>query len=109
MHEFRRRLRLIINAMVGRVVTPGDVVSLTGLPRYEVLATFHVLEALGVIEPLIEKGNYRVYRLTELGMRLLKALEVADKFSIEIIERSEPTEEAVEAGQAAENEAVAEA
>ncbi len=108
MHEFRKRLKLIIGAMAGRVVTPGDVVSLTGLPRYEVLATFHVLEALGIIEPLIEKGNYRVYRLTKLGMRLLRALEAADKFTIEVVESGEAVESSLSTSQSSEGEAVVE-
>ncbi len=61
--------------MKDRVVTPGDVVSATGLPRYEVLATFHILEALNIVELVNSKGNYRVYRLSELGNKLLIALE----------------------------------
>ena len=75
MKDFRERLRNIIKSMVGKVVTPGDVVSLTGLPRYEVLAAFHVLEALGIVELVNEKGNYKVYKLSNLGLRLLEALE----------------------------------
>jgi alkylated DNA nucleotide flippase Atl1 len=75
MKEFRLRLRNIIASMRGRVVTPGDVVALTGLPRYEVLATFHILEALGIVELMNAKGNYRVYRLTDLGEKLLEALD----------------------------------
>ena len=71
-------------SMKGRVVTPGDVVSLTGLPRYEVLATFHVLEALGLIELMNAKGNYRVYKLSNLGERLLKVLEDSSEFMIDI-------------------------
>jgi len=73
--DFRERLRNIIKSMVGKVVTPGDVVSLTGLPRYEVFAAFHVLEALGIVELVNEKGNYKVYKLSNLGLRLLEALE----------------------------------
>ena len=84
MREFRRRLINIIKAMVGRVVTPGDIVTLTGLPRYEVLATFHVLEALGVIEPLSVKGNFKIFKLTDLGYKLLRALETYEKVEIEV-------------------------
>ncbi|GEM_PF-2031300 len=85
MREFRRRLKAIIEAMVGRVVTPGDVVAATGLPRYEVLATFHVLETLGLIEIILEKGNYRVYKLTKLGLKLLRALESANSVLIDVV------------------------
>ena len=84
MKEFRDRLREMIKSMVGKVVTPGDVVSYTGLPRYEVLATFHVLEALGMVEVINEKGNYRIYRLTGLGLKLLKALENTQHLNLEI-------------------------
>lgn len=83
--EFRSRLKSIIEAMVGKVVTPGDVVASTGLPRYEVLATFHVLEALGIIELVNEKGNYRVYKLSSLGLKLLKALDSAESLVIDFM------------------------
>ncbi|MEM0105667.1 MAG: hypothetical protein QXS42_03140 [Zestosphaera sp.] len=88
MNEFKERLKKILEAMVGKVVTPGDVVALSGLPRYEVLATFHVLETLGIAEVINEKGNYKVYRLTELGLKLLKALDEVSKVSIEIVTSS---------------------
>ena len=94
MKDFRERLRGIIKSMVGKVVTPGDVVSYTGLPRYEVLATFHVLEALGVVEVINEKGNYRVYRITSLGIKLLKALESAQGLEIDIVSKEGEVAEA---------------
>ncbi|MCD6084855.1 MAG: hypothetical protein J7J20_04865 [Desulfurococcales archaeon] len=84
MKEFRSRLKRILESMVGRVVTPGDVVALTGLPRYEVLATFHVLEALGVIEVINAKGNYRVYKLSHLGLELLNALQEGEELLITV-------------------------
>lgn len=80
----RERLKSILSSMRGRVVTPGDVVALTGLPRYEVLAAFHVLEALGFIEVVHAKGNYKIYKLSDLGERLLEALEEAEEFMISI-------------------------
>jgi DNA-binding transcriptional ArsR family regulator len=91
---FRERLKNIIESMVGRVVTPGDVVAATGLPRYEVLATFHVLEALGIIELVNEKGNYRVYKLSGLGLKLLKALESAEGLEIDVVTTSGEVAEA---------------
>ncbi|MEM0025217.1 MAG: hypothetical protein QXM42_02310 [Zestosphaera sp.] len=84
MNESKERLKKILEVMVGRVVTPGDVVALSGLPRYEVLAAFHVLEALNMIEVINEKGNYKVYKMTDLGLKLLKALNEVNKAFIEI-------------------------
>lgn len=83
-NEFRSRLRLMLMSMKNRVVTPGDVVSLTGLPRYEVLATFHILEALNIVELVNAKGNYRVYRLSELGAKLLSALEKGEEIALKV-------------------------
>lgn len=84
MNESKERLKKILEVMVGRIVTPGDVVALSGLPRYEVLATFHVLEALNIVEVINEKGNYKVYKMTDLGLKLLKALDEVDKVFIEV-------------------------
>ncbi|MEM0453603.1 MAG: hypothetical protein QXO98_03005 [Sulfolobales archaeon] len=84
--EFRLRLKHILSSMKDRVVTPGDVVSATGLPRYEVLATFHILEALNIVELVNSKGNYRVYRLSELGNKLLDALEREEEALIKVNE-----------------------
>lgn len=84
MNESRERLKKILEVMVGRIVTPGDVVALSGLPRYEVLATIHVLEALNMVEVINEKGNYKVYKITDLGLKLLKALDEVSKVFIEI-------------------------
>ncbi|MCS7108060.1 MAG: hypothetical protein RMH77_06355 [Sulfolobales archaeon] len=82
--EFRLRLKHILSSMKDRVVTPGDVVAATGLPRYEVLATFHILEALSLVELVNSKGNYRVYRLSGLGYKLLNALEKEEEALIKI-------------------------
>lgn len=84
LNESRERLKKILEVMVGRIVTPGDVVTLSGLPRYEVLATIHVLEALNMVEVINEKGNYKVYKVTDLGLKLLKALDEVDKALIEV-------------------------
>lgn len=95
MNEFKERLKKILEVMVGKVVTPGDVVTLSGLPRYEVLATFHVLEALNMIEVINEKGNYKVYKITDLGLKLLKALNEVNKAFIEItIPQTQETQQA---------------
>ncbi len=95
MNESRERLKKILEVMVGRIVTPGDVVTLSGLPRYEVLATIHVLEALNMVEVINEKGNYKVYKVTDLGLKLLKALDEVDKALIEVtIPQTQETQQA---------------
>ncbi len=53
-------------------LAPGDVVSLTGEPRYKVLAAFHCLEELGLIEKVYARGTYKIYQITLLGRELLK-------------------------------------
>ncbi len=94
MNESKERLKKMLEVMVGRVVTPGDVVALSGLPRYEVLAAFHVLEALNLVEVINEKGNYKVYKITNLGLKLLKALEEVNKATIEItVPQAQETQE----------------
>jgi len=94
LNESKERLKKMLEVMVGRVVTPGDVVALSGLPRYEVLAAFHVLEALNLVEVINEKGNYKVYKITNLGLKLLKALEEVNKATIEItVPQAQETQE----------------
>ncbi len=94
MNESKERLKKMLEVMVGRVVTPGDVVALSGLPRYEVLAAFHVLEALNLVEVINEKGNYKVYKITNLGLKLLKALEEVNRATIEItVSQAQETQE----------------
>ncbi|MCS7098726.1 MAG: hypothetical protein RMH84_06550 [Sulfolobales archaeon] len=79
------RVKKLLDAMYAKLFTPGDIVVATGLPRYEVLAALHVFEELGIVEPLVSKGNYRVYRLTKLGEKLYRALEVSDGIAIDIV------------------------
>ena len=55
-------------------VSPGDAAARLGLPRYKVLAAFHVLEELGLIERVYSKGSYRIYSLTLAGRKLLEAV-----------------------------------
>ncbi|HEU97688.1 MAG TPA: hypothetical protein ENO36_02385 [Fervidicoccus fontis] len=49
----------------------GDIVNLTGLPRYYVLAAFQILYELGYIELIYSKGSHKVYRITEKGLSFL--------------------------------------
>ena len=80
----RERLKLILLNIKDRLVGPGDIASAAGLPRYEVLAAFHVLEALNIIEPVHIKGNFKIYRLTEAGEELLKALTEGKEIMINV-------------------------
>jgi len=75
---------MILNALRERIATPSDVIATTGLPRYEVLAAFHVLEALDLVEVVYSRGNYKLYRLTKQGKELLEALEKDLEVVIEI-------------------------
>jgi len=52
---------------------PGDAAARLGLPRYKVLAAFHVLEELGLVEKVYSKGSYKIYGVTLAGRRLLEA------------------------------------
>ena len=72
----RERVVAVLREIVsGGLVGPGDVVVRTGLPRYEVLGVFHVLEALGVVERVYSRGNYRLYSPRPVAVRLLEVLE----------------------------------
>lgn len=68
-------IKLVLEAIKNGHVNPGEAVIYTGLPRYEVLALFHVLEELKLIETIYEKGSHKVYRLTEKGEEILEALQ----------------------------------
>jgi len=84
------RIKKLLDSMYAKLFTPGDVVAATGLPRYEVLAALHVFEELGIIELVISKGNYKVYRLTKLGEKLYKALEVSESPALSVELRELP-------------------
>ena len=67
-------LKKILEALEEKPRGPGDVVSLTSIPRYRVLAYFHLLEFFGFIDKVYSKGLYKVYVLTSLGRELLEGL-----------------------------------
>jgi hypothetical protein len=73
---------MILTALKDRIVSPSDVIASTGLPRYEVLASFHILEALNIIEAVYVRGNYKLYKLSELGKKLLDALANGKEFDL---------------------------
>ena len=72
-------LRRILEAMIEGPVSPSDVVTRTRLPRYMVLASFHILEALGYVELLYSRGTYKVYVLSSKGRELLEELGVTER------------------------------
>jgi len=80
----REKLAVLLAAMSDRIVSPSDLVSATSLPRYEVLAACHILEALGLIKQVYARGNYKLYTLTETGRKLLDAISRGSEFSLEI-------------------------
>ncbi len=58
-------------------LAPGDAVSITGEPRYRVLAAFQCLEELGLIEKVYSRGTYKIYRLSLSGRSLLEKAETS--------------------------------
>lgn len=69
-------LKAILEAFSNEeVLNPGEVVVMTKLPRYEVLASFHILEELDMIEVVYSKGSHKAYRMTERGKEVLEALK----------------------------------
>ncbi|MCC6045219.1 MAG: hypothetical protein LM572_00345 [Ignisphaera sp.] len=84
----REKLMMILTALKDRIVSPSDVIASTGLPRYEVLASFHILEALNIIEAVYVRGNYKLYKLSELGKKLLDALANGKEFDL-VVKSSE--------------------
>ncbi|BFI74046.1 MULTISPECIES: hypothetical protein [Sulfurisphaera] len=77
-------IKLVLEAIKKGHVNPGEVVVYTGLPRYEVLALFHVLEDLKLIETIYSKGSHKVYKLTEKGNEILNALEKGLEIEINV-------------------------
>lgn len=55
--------------------SPSDVVVRAGLPRYLVLAAFQVLEELGLVRRIYDKGSHKVYVVSEEGAKLLEGSE----------------------------------
>ncbi|BDB97027.1 winged helix-turn-helix domain-containing protein [Saccharolobus caldissimus] len=66
---------IVLEAIKSGAVNPGDVVVRTNLPRYEVLAIFHILEELGLIEAIYSKGSHKAFRLTKKGEEILDGLK----------------------------------
>lgn len=78
------KLLKILSSLRNRIASPSDIIATTGLPRYEVLAAFHILEALGLIELVYIRGNYKLYKLSSEGERIVDILSSGKKFIIEV-------------------------
>lgn len=73
--ESKKLLIKLLDVIATGPVSPSDVVTKTGLPRYIVLASFHILEALGIVKLIYGRGTYKVYVLSEVGMQVLNNLK----------------------------------
>ncbi len=79
--------RTILEALEKKgAANPGDIVAETGLPRYLVLAAFHVLHELGMIELIYSKGSHKVYRISEKGREYLHSEMITGGENLEAIE-----------------------
>ena len=72
--DSRAKLISILSHLRDNISTPSDIVMRTGLPRYEVLGAFHVLEALGIASIVHSRSNYKLYILSETGKKILETL-----------------------------------
>ena len=78
-------VKRILEVLEQRPLSASDVVSLTSLPRYKVLAYIQVLEALGFLEKVYSKGTHRVYVLSDLGRDALKALKTTNTIRLVVV------------------------
>ncbi|ARM75730.1 hypothetical protein [Acidianus manzaensis] len=76
-------IKVILEAIKDGAVNPGEAVIRTKIPRYEVLAIFHVLEGLGLITTIYSKGAHKVYKLTKKGEEVLDGIEKG--YEIELV------------------------
>jgi len=72
--DSRAKLISILSHLKDSISAPSDIVVKTGLPRYEVLGAFHVLEALGIVSIVHGRSNYKLYTLSETGKKVLETL-----------------------------------
>lgn len=75
-------IKVVLESIRDGAVNPGEVVIRTKIPRYEVLALFHVLEGLGLITPIYSKGAHKVYKLTKKGEEILEAMQKGHEIEI---------------------------
>ena len=74
-YDLMYEIEIVLDAIKNGALSPGDVVVKTNLPRYEVLALFHIIEGLGLIEPIYSKGSHKAFRLTKKGEEVLEGLK----------------------------------
>ncbi|BBG24601.1 hypothetical protein [Sulfuracidifex tepidarius] len=90
-------LKVVLQSIRDGHVNPGDVVAKSGLPRYEILSMFHILEGLGLIETIYSRGSHKVYRLTKKGAEILDGLE--NGYNVEMtISKTHKENNSLEAG-----------
>ena len=104
----RKKLALILESLRDRIATPSDIIAQTGLPRYEVLASFHILEALGIVSIVYSRGNYKLYSLTDIGRELLEVLNSGKEFRLRVlpIEHASQEEGVAQVPEASESEVI---
>ncbi len=89
--DSKAKLISILSHLKDNISAPSDIVMKTGLPRYEVLGAFHVLEALGIVSIVHSRSNYKLYTLSEVGKRILEILLSGGSLE-DLIEHKEPQE-----------------
>jgi len=90
--DSKAKLISILSHLKDNISAPSDIVMKTGLPRYEVLGAFHVLEALGIVNIVHSRSNYKLYTLSEVGKRILEILLSGGSLE-DLIEHKELQEE----------------
>ncbi|MEM1610085.1 MAG: hypothetical protein QXQ57_00380 [Sulfolobales archaeon] len=90
--DSKAKLISILSHLKDSISAPSDIVMRTGLPRYEVLGAFHVLEALGIVSIVHSRSNYKLYTLSEIGKKILETLLNGGDLE-DLIESREPREE----------------
>ncbi|MGC9209800.1 MAG: transcriptional regulator [Acidilobus sp.] len=59
----------------GKPMSPGDVAQRLGIPKYKALSVVSCLSEIGLLEAIYSKGNYKIYKLSDLGEAFLVMLE----------------------------------
>ncbi|BCU68680.1 hypothetical protein HS7_21170 [Sulfolobales archaeon HS-7] len=92
-------LKRILEAFVNReVLNPGEAVVITSLPRYEVLAYFHIMEELDLIECIYSRGSHKVYQLTDKGKEVLDGMKEGKIIDVVVRESDMQFPESVRTG-----------
>ena len=62
----------VLRALRDSPMGPGDLASRLSIPRYKALALAHLLEELGLVEKIYERGTYKIYTLSTIGGEVLR-------------------------------------